>query len=180
LKLTVPLGLLFFAAVKPISGQVPIRTEGVVGILPPSEIPTAPVDDDDLKRFLSSVEVLAEDYLAYHSVRVLASWGPNAGLDSGALSSHVYVALNADGFAFAAYRVGPVLDPEVRLVTTESDELVVYLQYGLHTARQCACIRVDLEGIAVSPASEEPCPVEQSPDVQGSHWEKGVLPDPSA
>jgi hypothetical protein len=158
--IALPLLLGLLASPRHAEGQEQVPLDGVVGVMAPADIPVAEVDDTEWARFLSGVKVLGEGFAAYQGVRVVSGWGPHARLDGGVLASNVFIALNNDGTEFTAYQIGPLLNPEVRRITTEADEGVVYLVYGgLGTQVRCARVRVLPGPLQISEAAPEHCPV---------------------
>ena len=111
-------------------------TVGVKGIAAAARIATSRFSDESSLRLFNSLSVMAEGMAAHGQLRVLSIWGPSAGLDCDCLTLNLIVAFNLDGYDLSAFRLGPLLDPVVDSLSTERDRPVVYLTYGMDTARK--------------------------------------------
>jgi hypothetical protein len=132
---------------------------GPLGVQPPAAISVEQVTDSMSVRLFNSVKVLAEDGAGrpMRFVRVLGVWGPHARLDSGALTTQVFIAINDDGYELGVFTLGYLLDPTVRCIVTEEDAPIVYLEYGLPSHRMLARLSVALAALGVSGVSRARC-----------------------
>jgi hypothetical protein len=104
--------------------------------------------------FFNSVVVLDSAFVGRPSValRVLATWGEHARLDSGEITERVFVAVNEDGADFAVFRLADLLRPHVDCIVTEHSAPVIYLSYGLPDGRRHARVEVSLARLQVTHA----------------------------
>lgn len=129
------------------------------GVPAPAVISIDSVADTALVRLFNSVDVLgrgaAGNPLLF--IRVIGTWGPSARLDGDALTTQVYIALNDDGFDMGLYRIGPLLDPNVECIVTESDQPVIHISYGLPQTRLRARIQAALSGLNITEGDAAGC-----------------------
>ena len=140
-----------------------LESQDIRGIQPPDEIVVTAVDEKASVDLLNSIELLDSEMMGDNRlfVRVLSSWGEHAGLDGGAMTSHVYIAVNNWPDQMLAYQLKSLLDPSVLCLGTDTDGIgVVYLEYGLPDDRRTARIAVSLEGIRITEVEQGHCPVE--------------------
>ena len=132
---------------------------GPLGMPSPDSVFTETIEDTSFVKILTSVEVLGEGFVGVPSikVRVLATWGQWARLDSGEITLKVFLALNMDGFEFRGFKLGELLRPAVECIKTEDEAPVVYMSYGLPATRQWIRIETDFESIQVSAAEPGSC-----------------------
>jgi hypothetical protein len=141
------------------SGTALAQDSVPLGIDPPAAIRVEAIGDTALVRLFNSVDVLARGAAGVPLlfVSVIGIWGPHAGLDGGALTTQVYIALNDDGIDMRLYRIGPLLDPNVECITTENDGAVIYINYGLAETRQRARVQASLRRLNIAEADNGRC-----------------------
>ena len=143
------------AAPKVVAGQV-VDSTSVLGIQPPSQIASSAFRDEGSLRLFNSLRVLSEGMAAHGQLRVLSLWGPHSRLDCGCLTSNLIIAFNLDGDELSAFRLGPLLDPVVDSLATERDVPVVYLTYGLSSARRSMRVDVLADRLAITEVALRP------------------------
>ena len=127
----------------------------VRGIQPPNTIRPTLMTAADFVRLVNSVQVLADKSAGVPrvQVRVISVWGSSARLDCDCLTSRLYIGLNEDGQTLRAYRLPELLDPKVDSITTESNDPVIYVSYGLPASLRHARVVAARSGVRVAPAS---------------------------
>ena len=152
---TVLLVAITAAAPSVVAAQV-VDSTSVLGIRPPSQVASSVFRDEGSLRLFNSLRVLSEGMAAHGQLRVLSFWGPHSRLDCGCLTSNLIIAFNLDGEELSAYRLGPLLDPVVDSLSTERDAPVVYLTYGLSSARRSMRVDVLADRLAITEVPPRP------------------------
>lgn len=133
--------------------------DGPLGMPSPDSVLAETIEDTSLVMMLASIEVLGKGFVGVPGiqVRVLATWGQWARLDSGELTQHVFVSLNMDGFDYRGFKLGELLRPKVECIKTEDGTPVMYISYGLPATRQWIRVETDFESLQTSAAEAGSC-----------------------
>ena len=126
------------------------------GVPVASAIRVRSIQDSALVRTLNGIEILGDSTLGIPMtrVRVIGTWGDNAGDDSDALLTRLYITVNEDGSDLRAFSLGQFLDPSLDAMSTEGETPVVYVSYGLRGERQHIRIAASISGVAVAAAAK--------------------------
>jgi hypothetical protein len=132
---------------------------GPRGVRPPAALVPTTMKDTTLVTLFNSVEVLGHAFVGApaRELRVLATWGEPARLDSDELTERVYVAVNEDGSDLSLFRVGDLLRPKVECIVPEGGAPVAYLSYGLQNSRYHARIEARPARLLVTEVRASAC-----------------------
>jgi len=125
------------------------------GVPSPSAIHPIALRDSARIRLFNSIAVLGEQSVGKGRarVRVIESWGGPAELACDCLLSRLYISVNLDGDELRAYQLPELLDPTLISIGAEKENPVVYLEYGLKTARRQIRVEILPDSIRVTNAT---------------------------
>jgi hypothetical protein len=144
-------GFLVFLSIPRIGvGQDSVQIKG----LPlPTAVHATPIGDGSLTRLLNSIKVETDGAagIPMLNVRILSTWGQYSGQDCDCLTTRLFVVVTADEES-KAFRLPELLEPSVEPLLTEDKKPVVYVNYGLPSARRRVRLEISMSGVRIRAA----------------------------